>query len=428
MKTKIFLIPIIFLILSSIVMADLQPTPWSFLFNFPTSCNANQYVSGVGKTLTCQNSTGLNISAGSGTTNYVAKWDTTSTLTNSAITDDGQNLTVGNGNTTALKLNSTTMILGNGNTTIMSVTNTSILLGTNLNLSGNNISGISTMDDYTSGLITFLPNITINGILNVLNQISNLLNLNVTGNVTIGTNLNITNNLGITNNATISGTTTTGNLNVGNNTDLVVDSGTHTITINGSVTFRYPNVNVNKFVQNGTFVIINSVGVGNGLANTSQSGNNLRVNPFISQANTSFDEIGFLSTMTNTSLACMVGIYNDTGATYPSTLITNSSSFTQTGSNLYQNTSLSANVTLKENTLYWVAYWCNATTSLRTVQSVDVPAVLGYTLPYIDSQATMGYSWTTTYNTSGFNKTLPAGGGNGATTSINPAIIIRVRK
>ena len=72
--------------------------PWARLTTFPGACPAGQYVTAVGGTLTCSTSgsTGVN---GSGTTNYVPKWATASSLGNSIIFDNGN---VGIGTTSPL--------------------------------------------------------------------------------------------------------------------------------------------------------------------------------------------------------------------------------------------------------------------------------------------------------------------------------------
>ncbi|MDD4989822.1 MAG: hypothetical protein PHW31_00740 [Candidatus Pacebacteria bacterium] len=66
---------------------------WSKLTGFPSACPAGQYVSAVGGTLTCSAPTGG--VGGSGTTNYLSKFTSGSTLGNSQVFDNGTNVGIG---------------------------------------------------------------------------------------------------------------------------------------------------------------------------------------------------------------------------------------------------------------------------------------------------------------------------------------------
>ena len=67
--------------------------PWARLTNFPADCPPGQYVYGIGGTLKCSASpSGI---GGSGTTNYLAKFTTTTTIGNSQIYDNGTDVGIG---------------------------------------------------------------------------------------------------------------------------------------------------------------------------------------------------------------------------------------------------------------------------------------------------------------------------------------------
>ncbi len=67
--------------------------PWARLSAFPSACTSGQYVSAIGSTLTCSAPAGG--VGGSGTANYLTKWSTATTTTDSVIYDNGTNVGIG---------------------------------------------------------------------------------------------------------------------------------------------------------------------------------------------------------------------------------------------------------------------------------------------------------------------------------------------
>ncbi|GIW67141.1 MAG: hypothetical protein KatS3mg096_009 [Candidatus Parcubacteria bacterium] len=75
--------------------------PWARLTNFPSSCPSGQFVTGVGSTLSCAtppSSGGNGGLTGSGSTNYIAKWQSNGSLGSSSLYESNSNIGIGTSN------------------------------------------------------------------------------------------------------------------------------------------------------------------------------------------------------------------------------------------------------------------------------------------------------------------------------------------
>lgn len=147
--------------------------------------------------------------------------------------------------------------------------------------------------------------------------------------------------------------------------------------------------------------------------------NVLRAFPFIIGNGFTADRIQFETTSTVNSL-CNVGIYNSDSNLYPSTLLVDSGQKNSTLAGLYTTT---ISTTLSSNTLYWLAYNCNATPVFRAILIDDIPNILGWS--GASGANTQGTGWTVarTY-ASTLSASFPAGGTILANTN---GILIAVR-
>jgi hypothetical protein len=102
----------------------------------------------------------------------------------------------------------------------------------------------------------------------------------------------------------------------------------------------------------------------------------LRASPFIVSRRMTINEVRSEVTTTLAG-SYRVGIYNDDGNCYPSTLIagTDTGEF-DSGSGTIKNNNISPSVILEPG-LYWIAYACSSASTLRSVGVGGIPNVLG---------------------------------------------------
>ena len=147
--------------------------------------------------------------------------------------------------------------------------------------------------------------------------------------------------------------------------------------------------------------------------------NVLRAFPFIVGNGFTADRIQFETTLTTNSL-CNVGIYNSDSNLYPSTLLVDSGQKNSTNAGLYTTT---ISTTLSSNTLYWLAYNCNAAPVFRAIPASDIPNILGWS--GASGINTQGTGWTVART---YASTLPASFPGGGTILANTnSTLIAVR-
>jgi len=134
-----------------------------------------------------------------------------------------------------------------------------------------------------------------------------------------------------------------------------------------------------------------------------------RAFPFIVGSGFTANRIQFEITafVTGANSFCNVGIYNDNGNLYPSTLVVDGGQ-KSTQSNGVKFTDISTS--LSANTLYWLVYNCHKTPTFRSISPADIPSVLGWdaNTPGASRQIT-GWTAPRTY-ASTLPATFPAGG------------------
>ena len=134
-----------------------------------------------------------------------------------------------------------------------------------------------------------------------------------------------------------------------------------------------------------------------------------RAFPFIVGAGFTADRIQFEVTtvVAGANSNCNVGIYNDGGNLYPSTLLVDGGQ-KSTASLGLKTTTISTS--LSANTLYWLVYNCHKTPTLRSISPADIPAVLGWDANTSGaSRQITGWTVSRTY-ASTLPATFPAGG------------------
>ena len=149
--------------------------------------------------------------------------------------------------------------------------------------------------------------------------------------------------------------------------------------------------------------------------------NVLRAFPFIVGTGFTTDRIQFETTTTANSV-CNVGIYNSDSNLYPSTLLVDGGQKNSTNPGLYTTT---ISTTLSSNTLYWLAYNCNAAPVFRAIPADDIPNVLGWS--GASGTNTQGTGWTVART---YASTLPASfpvGGTILTNTNAPLIAVRAQ-
>ncbi len=104
---------------------------------------------------------------------------------------------------------------------------------------------------------------------------------------------------------------------------------------------------------------------------------------------------------------CNVGIYNDNGNLYPSTLVVDGGQKSTSSTGLKTTT---INTPLSANTLYWLVYNCHKTPTFRSISPADIPSVLGWdAAPGGANRQITGWTAPRTY-ASTLPATFPAGG------------------
>lgn len=330
----------------------------------PSACPANTkmtYFNGTNSICVADNLTG------SGSVNQLALFTAAGVLGNSQITFDGANMTIGA---------------------------QSYSLFTVENVSGN--SQIST--NYTR--FSFAQNITAPGISgaihcsNITGEVSDACTTNISQYLksdgsTAGTNTQNFSNIRVTGNSTFDGGTMT------------IDGANNIITIPASSRFQH-NLGVQmNWIRNGSYYTQQrqSGYTGNG----TMTANFRRCEPFITGGRVfTFDQLGLETSVAN-GVAVSVAVYNDSGNIYPGSLIVNSTPMTA-ASVAMQLTTISP-ISLKENSLYWVCSWSNATANVWTGPDRGTDLILGKALNSA-TNVCMGWLESATYVAGGWNSTF----------------------
>jgi hypothetical protein len=122
---------------------------------------------------------------------------------------------------------------------------------------------------------------------------------------------------------------------------------------------------------------------------------------------------------------CRVGIYTDNGTAYPDNLVANTDIGTRASSTTGMKTNATASsVTLLGNSLYWVAYNCNAAPTFRGLAVTSLPNILGNTNVAGTNQE--GTGWTVAQAFGALPSAYPSGG-TIILNSIPPSIMVRVK-
>ena len=102
-----------------------------------------------------------------------------------------------------------------------------------------------------------------------------------------------------------------------------------------------------------------------------------RAFPFIVGAGFTADRIQFdvTTSASGSNSNCNVGIYNDDGNLYPSTLVVDGGQKSTSSTGLKTTT---ISTSLSANTLYWLVYNCHKTPTFRSIAQTDMPSVLGW--------------------------------------------------
>jgi hypothetical protein len=120
-----------------------------------------------------------------------------------------------------------------------------------------------------------------------------------------------------------------------------------------------------------------------------------------------------------------VGIFTDNGTEYPDNLVSNTDIGIRAVSTTGMKTNAtSSSVTLLGNSLYWVAYDCNITPTLRGMLVTSIANVLGYGTATGGSQ--QGTGWTVASAFGALPSKYPAGG-TILVNSVPPSIMVRIK-
>jgi hypothetical protein len=206
---------------------------------------------------------------------------------------------------------------------------------------------------------------------------------------------------------------------------IVVDGTNNIINSTGASENLYAGFSERSFFRNNTYMPFQtgmSAPIATGLA---LSVSNIRYYAFITPSKRlTIDVMGFTVTTANASSKCNMAIYNDTGSTAPSTLKANGTE-KSLSTNSFLNWTINK-VTFKSNSLYWIAFQCNASTTARTgnFENRFLPNVLGYNVAANGSIVT-NYGLSATYNGT-FSNTATASINTESGISV-PAFAFRVR-
>jgi len=120
---------------------------------------------------------------------------------------------------------------------------------------------------------------------------------------------------------------------------------------------------------------------------------------------------------------CRMGIYNDNGTTYPSTLISGSDVGTVSGASTGVKTNTFASQIVLQKGLYWIANQCSTATTivLRGVPATAEPNILGV-VSTMGATAT-GTGWTATNTFGAFPQQFPTAGAT-VSTAVQPEVLI----
>jgi hypothetical protein len=152
--------------------------------------------------------------------------------------------------------------------------------------------------------------------------------------------------------------------------------------------------------------------------------NVLRAYPMVIAKTISIDSIQYEVT-TLAAGSCRVGIYTDNGTQYPDNLVSNTDIGIRAVSTVGMKTNATASaVTLLGNSLYWVAYDCNITPTLRGMLVTSIANVLGYGTATGGSQ--QGTGWTVASAFGALPSKYPAGG-TILVNSVPPSIMVRIK-
>lgn len=150
----------------------------------------------------------------------------------------------------------------------------------------------------------------------------------------------------------------------------------------------------------------------------------LRCFPYVTGKGYSIDQLGVRVGVANTTntQGLKIALYSDNGFAYPSTLITNTSTITLSGTGFTVQTITPYR--LQNNTLYWMCSNVNTTTTsirVNVVAIADYPSILG-----LSGTTAMNIGYTTAHL---FNNSFPSTYPSGATyvTAIYPNVYARVR-
>jgi len=133
-----------------------------------------------------------------------------------------------------------------------------------------------------------------------------------------------------------------------------------------------------------------------------------RAFPFIVGASFTADRIQFdvTTSASGVNSNCNVGIYNDNGNLYPSTLVVDGGQKSTSSTGLKTTT---ISTPLSPNTLYWLVYNCHKTPTFRSISQADMPSVLGWDGTSGASTQITGWTVPRTYSST-LPATFPAGG------------------
>jgi hypothetical protein len=221
--------------------------------------------------------------------------------------------------------------------------------------------------------------------------------------------------------------TVTGNTQLTGNTTfdngiMTVDSTNNRINITTGVELISPGDNERNFQSNGTYMTIQIGAAAPITTGLSPVSTKISYWPFITGSKRiSMDRISIpLVSWGNVSTMCNLAIYNDTGNINASTLKWNGSALPLINNTVLVNWSISPIITMKSNSIYWIAYQCNASGTIKLLypETRFLSNVLGYNVA--GSNMYTDLSTTATYN--GTFSTTP--GTQTKEAAINPPFFI----